>query len=316
MARKKALIPKVKAEATAKAELIAKATYQRKHTTPAVVPADVTRAKAGAWLNLISPITEWAGLKGDALRHQRHQLRIQQEAALEQLADTIRTKMKGQEILHPLPPKVLVPALEAASLEAPDSPLIEWWANLLVSGATRKPIRPFLVDLMGKIGSEEAEFLSNTWKMYSAATTSRSVLTSKNVTSYASGFVHGVLDRLREESNEGSEDVFSSLRGLASKVVRTFEGRGIGVRVVIPENATNSGRHGYGSKIMDQGVALDVCRSLNNLDYHSETVVLFEPFPAKIDLDLVYFSELGVEFMNACQPRANSDSKKAARKEH
>jgi hypothetical protein len=59
MARKKASIVGVRAEAITKAELVAKATYQRKHSTTEVVPPDVTRAKAGAWLDLISPITEW-----------------------------------------------------------------------------------------------------------------------------------------------------------------------------------------------------------------------------------------------------------------
>jgi hypothetical protein len=93
MVKKKVSAPKIKAEATAKAELVARATYQRKHSTTEVIPPDVTRAKAIRWLDLISPITEWAGLKGDALRHQRQQLRIQQDIALEQLAETVHAKM-------------------------------------------------------------------------------------------------------------------------------------------------------------------------------------------------------------------------------
>jgi len=154
----------VKADATARAELVAKASYERKHTSTEVIPPDVTRAKAGAWLDIISPITEWAGLKGDALRYRRQQLRIQQEAALERLAHTIEQKMRGRRATTPLSPKVLVPALEAASLEDPESPLIAWWANLLVSGATGAKIRPYLIDLMGAIGPEEAECLSKMWK--------------------------------------------------------------------------------------------------------------------------------------------------------
>lgn len=61
---------------TAKAEAIAKAVFERKKSITEVIPPDVTRAKAGRWLDLISPITEWAGLKGDALRFRRAQLRI------------------------------------------------------------------------------------------------------------------------------------------------------------------------------------------------------------------------------------------------
>ncbi|MGY3588694.1 hypothetical protein ACVIGB_002348 [Bradyrhizobium sp. USDA 4341] len=90
MAKKKTSGAGIKAEVTATAEAVVRATYQRKHTTTAIVPADVTRAKAGAWIDLISPITEWAALRGDALRHKRELLRIQQEETLLNLAQKIQ----------------------------------------------------------------------------------------------------------------------------------------------------------------------------------------------------------------------------------
>jgi hypothetical protein len=57
--------------ATAKVEATARASYQHKKTVTEIIPPDVTRAKADAWLTLILPITEWAGLRGDQLRHKR-----------------------------------------------------------------------------------------------------------------------------------------------------------------------------------------------------------------------------------------------------
>jgi hypothetical protein len=151
------------------------ASYTRKRTTTEVIPADVTRAKAGSWLDVISPITEWAGLRGDALRYQREQLRIRQEAALEQLALYVREAVAGKTIAFPLPPKIVIPALEGASLEQPDSPLLQWWGRLLASGATRAPIRPYLIDLMSKIGPQEAVLLESLWESF---------LGSKTVVSY------------------------------------------------------------------------------------------------------------------------------------
>ena len=63
--------PKIEAVATAtaeaKAKAKAKATYSRKKTIMENIPEDVTRAKAGAWLDLISPLVEAAGRKGDAI---------------------------------------------------------------------------------------------------------------------------------------------------------------------------------------------------------------------------------------------------------
>src|ERR1041385_1985766 len=114
----------VTASANAKIEATAKASFEHKKSVTQVIPPDVTRARAVRWLDLISPITEWAGLNGDALRYRRDQLRIQQEAALEILAKSIREKMRGRKIVHPIPPKILVPGLEAASLEDSDSPLV------------------------------------------------------------------------------------------------------------------------------------------------------------------------------------------------
>lgn len=166
MAKKR--IPKIKAEAkaVAKIEASAKVSFQRKKTISEIIPLDVTRAKAGAWLDAISPITEWAGLKGDALRYRRLQLRIQQETALDRLGELIKKKMKDQNVEFPLPPKILVPALEAASLEEPTSPLIEWWANLFVAGATGSNVRPYHVDLMKIIGIEEAACLEKVWSKF------------------------------------------------------------------------------------------------------------------------------------------------------
>jgi hypothetical protein len=137
MAKKRKPAAKLRAEATAKAELTAKATYQRKRTTIEVIPPDVTRAKVKAWLDVISPITEWAGLKGDQLRHKRELLRIQQEASLNRIAELAQNKIKSQSLsISPVPTKFLVPFLERASLEDDTSDLCERWADLLVSAAT------------------------------------------------------------------------------------------------------------------------------------------------------------------------------------
>src|SRR5580704_17210450 len=134
MGKSKSASSGISARATAKVEAVAKATYQRKKTTTEVVPPDVTRAKAGAWLTLLSPITEWAGLKGDALKFRRRLLRIQQEETLLRIAQSVRAKLADAHISRPIPRKILVPALEKPSLEdATDDVMVDRWANLLSS---------------------------------------------------------------------------------------------------------------------------------------------------------------------------------------
>jgi hypothetical protein len=147
-------------QATAKAEAVAKLEYTRKKVTTEVIPPDVTRAKNASWLDLISPITEWAGLKGDALRYRRQQLRIQQEETLLRLADEVRRKMAGQEVLQPVSHKILVPTLEKASLENPsDDVMIERWANLLASAAQKVPVQPRFVGILGELTGSQAKCL-------------------------------------------------------------------------------------------------------------------------------------------------------------
>src|SRR4051812_14734047 len=160
MAGKRKQVASVKA--TAKVEAVAKATYQRKRTTTEIIPADVTRAKAGKWFDLISPMTEWAGLKGDALRYQRQQLRIQQEDSLARLAELLREKTQHLDSIRPVPNKILIPSLEKASLEDPsDETMIEKWANLLASAAQEVPVQPRFVGVLAELAGSQAECLEH-----------------------------------------------------------------------------------------------------------------------------------------------------------
>jgi hypothetical protein len=136
MAKKKSTKPMLQATANAKVEVVAKATYQRKRITTEIIPPDVTRAKTSAWLDLVSPLTEWAGLRGDELKLRRAQLRLQREDVLAEIARRARIGLKKSTAeLKPIQNKFLVPFLEKASLEDEKSSLMDMWAGLLVSAA-------------------------------------------------------------------------------------------------------------------------------------------------------------------------------------
>jgi hypothetical protein len=161
MAKKKTTVPKVKGGATAKAELVAKATYRRKRITTEVIPPDVTRAKTSAWLDLISPMTEWAGLKGDQIRQKRELLRIQREDVLEKIGLRARSLIgQPSEPVQTIPTKFVVPFLEKASLEDLDSELIDTWANLLAAAAANfDPHMVRFCSILSEIGTAEVQFL-------------------------------------------------------------------------------------------------------------------------------------------------------------
>ena len=90
---------------------------------------------SGVWLTIISPITQWAALKTDQLAHKRELLRLQQEETLTEIATRAKARIKAIRSQKPVPMKFLVPFLEKASLEEPDSELVDLWAALLVSAA-------------------------------------------------------------------------------------------------------------------------------------------------------------------------------------
>lgn len=160
MARKKRPSIDVSARASAEVGAVAKASYQRKRTVTEVIPPDVTRAKAGAWLDLISPLTEWAGLKGDELRNRRELLRLQREDVLSEIAIRARARIGSIHPSRPVPNKFLVPFLEKASLEDPSSSLVDMWANLLVSASEQfESYHTHFVSVMAQLSAKQGHIL-------------------------------------------------------------------------------------------------------------------------------------------------------------
>jgi hypothetical protein len=308
MVAKKPRKPRIEAKIDAGIIATAKASFERKKVVTEIIPEDVTRAKAGRWLDLISPITEWAGLKGDALRHRRDLLRIQQEGALVALASAIQSKASSGDIIHPLPPKILVPALEAASLESADSPLIDWWADLLVSGATNRPLRPYLVELMRQIGSEEARFLETIWKAVSkyyrdqTASELPGVVTRMSVV----GEIGNVVNRQSNSEKEPwAEQTSKLIAELSSRLILDAERNGVPIRLTLYLPSGGGITWPTSPILSKMKAAIDVSRALNVVQFngHSESLTSISGNQFRYDIQLLEFSALGVDFMNACRPR-------------
>jgi Abortive infection alpha len=161
MARKKST-PQLGISAKATANIGATATYSVKKEIKETVPADVSRAKAAAWLSLISPLTEWAGLKADQLNYKRALLRLQREETLTRIAQKIRKFSLSSEKRDLIPTKFIVEYLEKASLESPDDPLVDLWANLLVSAASDYGSHHLhFVNIINQLDAKQAKLFSS-----------------------------------------------------------------------------------------------------------------------------------------------------------
>jgi hypothetical protein len=127
----------IKIDLGAAAKVSAVAKYERKTEVSIDVPEDVTRAKAEALLDAISPFTESLGLVGDWIADTRQRLRVQRIEALSVIATKARKAIEQQnDRPKQIPIKALLPILDRASLEEPgDESLTTAWGALIASAS-------------------------------------------------------------------------------------------------------------------------------------------------------------------------------------
>lgn len=125
----------------------------------AEIPKDAVGRFVDAMTDLISPLTEKMGLRGDRIRLQREDVAYEiAKRATERLA------LIGKPIA-PVPLKVIVPLLEKGSQESPgDSDMIDRWAGLLASSTQEGSIAPRFASLLGDITSSQAKELDRLYE--------------------------------------------------------------------------------------------------------------------------------------------------------
>ncbi len=124
----------------------------------AEIKAEIPTASMGrlvdALTDAIRPFTEGRGLRADLIRLQR------EEVALEVVRRAKKRIALEQMDVRPIPLKILVPLLEQASLEEPESELIEKWSELLVSACAAADISiNWCVQILAVIDSWQARTL-------------------------------------------------------------------------------------------------------------------------------------------------------------
>ncbi|MBM2710591.1 hypothetical protein JQK88_04935 [Mesorhizobium caraganae] len=120
----------------------------------AEIPPQSSGRLLDALTDIIRPISEARGLRAD-------QIRLQREDVLIEIARRARQRLDiegGQ--FNPIPNKVLVPALEKASLESSDdTEMMERWAELIASAAKGAGISPHLINVLSELSSNQADLL-------------------------------------------------------------------------------------------------------------------------------------------------------------
>lgn len=108
-----------------------KAEASAKLDVKAEIPPDTTGRMVDALTDIIRPFSEKRGLKADQIRLQREEVAIE-------IAKRAKARLAiEQSEPNPVPNKFMVPFLEKASLEEPNSRLIDLWAQLLAKASEK-----------------------------------------------------------------------------------------------------------------------------------------------------------------------------------
>ncbi len=180
--------------------------------------------------DLVSPITQAAGLLGDKIEQRRR--------TLAEISDRARAAVEASgKKTKALPPKFLVPILEKASLEDLDNQkMIDMWANLLATAVTDEvEMLAQYGAVLSEITSDQVHILEQMLSLSDERPTEGGILIDNYIILNASGFP-ATIDRLANAADANA---------LCSQLLDELDVNGIAVDTinVFYRNA----EHGNGS---------------------------------------------------------------------
>ncbi len=252
------------------------------------IPSRAVGRLLDALTDAIRPFTEERGLRAD-------QMRLQREDVLLEIAKKARARLAIEEAEPgPIANKFLVPFLERASLEAEASSLTDWWAALLVTASKNSSAqKPIYVDILSKIGGEDAQFLERLWN--AKISSEGSWLIGSEVPSRLEGELSA---KILEQGNfEKVEAWVETTRCLLNSQQRSWASRGcIAEHLSYP---TGSGRKNLTFPIaepVDASVALGLLvRAHLSLNIPTPWIGAFD-----VSGQFLMLSKLGDAFLAAC----------------
>lgn len=264
------------------------------------VPPESSGRLLDAVTDVIRPWTEKRGLKGDLLRLQREEVLIEIAKRATQ-----RAEIEGIDI-QPVPNKILVPMLEKASLEELDSPLLPWWENLLLSAADENiESRPYFVDLINKIGSEEARLLEDLWQGWLNSTGDPDFGHTLGLSARVEiDFERAVNNALERARGWGSKDWMPKYEFFLEDEFERFKNKWTGSGIIFREIRIRKQGRVHTQEVRLGGsvdLSILVCRGLEILEhrYFHHSPDVFDVSGDLYSVTITTFTNLGTAFMTA-----------------
>ncbi len=159
---------------------------------------------------MISPLTEWAGLKGDAFRQKRELLRLQREETVSEIVRRTAERRKPElTTTTSVPNKFMITFLEQASLEDKNDPLVDLWANLLTSALEYySPQYVYFVSMISRISSQQAKIFTS---IFRAEDLHALELARDNITSFFEfQYISDTTKQFIKNDNPNNDEEFSN----------------------------------------------------------------------------------------------------------
>jgi hypothetical protein len=253
-------------------------------------------ALAEAASQSITTFSERHGVKPDQLRLQREEVAY---AILKRAQIDISRDAKSPK---PIPTKFLVPFLEKSSTEEIQSELTDWWASLLVSASLDGEHHPALVEMLGRITAEEAQFLETFWDGLSRKPVRFGRSTILDQFKYTLGEKCREMDVIHAK-NEG--EFLAGIRGCveaAAEQVRLLGAHFSHLQIPLD-------RFPFIDDFKNQRM-LEICHLAGILDRQMLVIAVPSPFIGEFNLTAEYFSfsELGMTLMKTCHREPSEPS--------
>lgn len=254
----------------------------------ATIPEKSAGKLVDAIMDIIRPLSEWAGLRADLMR-------LRREDVLLEIAQKAQRRLAlEREPPTPVALKFLVPYVENASNEEPGGSLIDWWAALLASAASGGSQHPVLADIMSKLTAAEASFLD---KLRATGRPPRRLAAADVIERYSNGIRFNAVGE-NIGALEG-KPYSQAIERICTEECNLAQRMGIFARFLqYPTDTFDGGSVRFSPEDDD---LFDRCVSAGALERVRVTFPVLSPFisVAMVSIDCIVFSGGGLELMHA-----------------
>ena len=271
--------------------LSAKAEAKLEVTTE--IPSEASGRLLDALTDIIRPFSERRGLRADQIRLQREEVALKVARKAKERISLESGEVQGAST------KVLVPLLEAASLEdITDEEMQGRWANLLASAVLKNDVEPRFVTILSEIQGSQAKLLDEIATRNAKIYNRPIAHLSDAPTMLSFGFTQMVAQEF-DRNQRLDLSIDQSIEEFYNHMLQTMNIPGcaiIDILVYVDDSQYNVNKK-FRVDELKFNIELEILSSIGLLQNNNQFIRL-----NRFDVHFVYYSitDMGVRFFKAC----------------